>query len=254
MKVFIDAGHRNSQYDTGSVGADGTKESALALQISKKLKAELDKLGNQTYISRLSDDGHISLGDRVKKANNLKSDLYVSIHINCASDKNANGFECLCYPNQKNRDVASRICEQVVSLTNQRNRGQKDRDDLYVLNATNMDSYLVECGFISNDKERDIMKTDEYQDKVVIGILKGLGFEPKNEVVTEKPSEIKKDKTLMIIDGVETYVESILVGGHNYIKLRDLDNDTIDVMYDQAKKCAILNTKCDKHKESEVSP
>ena len=33
---------------------------------------------------------------------------------------------------------------------------------------------LIECGFISNNKERELLNSDDYQDEIVDSIINGL--------------------------------------------------------------------------------
>lgn len=170
MKILISPGHRNNQNDFGASG-NGLKESALALSISKKLKLELEKHNVVVYMSRESEEECPSLPQRTKKANNLNVNLYLSVHINSASNKDATGIEVLYYDEQAfAQDMSNRMC----NYTGAKNRGAKKRTDLHVLNATTMPALLVECGFISNAGEAKLLADNNYQDKLVKGIVEAI--------------------------------------------------------------------------------
>lgn len=163
MKVMIDPGHGGN--DSGAVGY-GAKESVLALEIAKKLKNSLEKHKIICYLTR-DDDYYVELMDRCKKANALKADLFISIHLNSAENTEARGVEVLYY---NKSSLASDVSNDISSETGARNRGAKERKDLCVLRNTTMDAILVECGFISNRVDNALLKDTAYQDLIVKAI------------------------------------------------------------------------------------
>lgn len=56
----------------------------------------------------------------------------------------------LCYPEERAENFAGVILHETVSL-GFRNRGVKQREDLYVLNKTNMPAILVESAFCDSE-------------------------------------------------------------------------------------------------------
>ena len=46
--------------------------------------------------------------------------------------------------------------------------------DTYMYNKLNISGVLIECGFLSNYKERELLQTLEYQKLVVKSIAKGI--------------------------------------------------------------------------------
>ena len=170
MKVFIDPGHRNNQNDYGASG-NGLKESALALSIALKLRSELEKHKIVVYVSRDTEKEYLSLTDRIRKANNLKPDLFVSVHINCYSKPESNGIEVLFFDE---KDLAKDMCDRMCKNTGATNRGAKQRTDLRVLKETSMAAVLAECGFVSNAGEAKKLSEGAYQDKLVRGIADAI--------------------------------------------------------------------------------
>ncbi len=204
MKILIDPGHRNNAQDCGAVG-NGLKESALALEISKMLKEELEACGQTCYLTRRSENETISLSARPQKAKQLGADLLISVHINSASSA-AEGIEVL-YKTQK--DLAEKVCKGMVEATGARNRGAKQRTDLGVLNGFDK-SILLECGFISNTKEANLMSQKDYKKKLVKGIVKGVAQEfefsiTQNQQLDETTEDIDLSKAVhkTAVSGVE---------------------------------------------------
>lgn len=170
MKVYIDAGHRNNINDWGATG-NNQRESVLALQISKKLRKSLEDHNIICFTSRESENDILTKSERCQRANTLKVDLFVSIHINSFKEEHANGIEVWYYDN---KDFAKSICDKMCLHTKATNRGAKQNQSFEVLNSTKMLAVLVECGFISNKDECNKLSNETYQDKLVQGITEAI--------------------------------------------------------------------------------
>jgi len=78
--VVIDAGHGGAQ--TGATSPTGYLEKTLSLTLAKKVKARLEAdVGARVTLTRAT-DRVVSLPDRVDRANQLKPDLFISLHAN----------------------------------------------------------------------------------------------------------------------------------------------------------------------------
>lgn len=78
--VIIDPGHGGTQ--EGASGPHGLIEKSLALNVAKKVKAQLEKdLQAQVTLTR-DRDALVHLSERVTLANKKKPDLFISIHAN----------------------------------------------------------------------------------------------------------------------------------------------------------------------------
>lgn len=110
--VVLDPGHGGA--DTGAVHSR-IKESDLVLKVADKIKTLLGK--NKEFkisLTRTKDQG-LSLPERVKIAEGLKADLFVSLHANAAADQRAKGVE-LFFQNNLPPD------EESLFLANQENQ------------------------------------------------------------------------------------------------------------------------------------
>lgn len=170
-KIFIDAGHGGK--DSGAVNGN-IFEKDIALKIALKLNETLKSRGFQTQLSR-SADVFIELNERARKANNFGSDILVSVHLNSAANAQASGIETLVYSyNGQNKKLGDDIQNALIAATNAKNRGVKERPELVVLNSTKMLAVLVECGFLCNVNEKNLLVTDAYQNKIADAITDGI--------------------------------------------------------------------------------
>lgn len=173
MKICIDAGHGGQ--DPGATNGD-FKEKDLALEIAldlnKTIKTSLPQI--ETILTR-TDDTFLSLAQRCKIANENDCDIFISIHLNSATNKEANGAETLVYKNVGAAEKLAQLIQKNFSTNLQiKDRGVKERPELAVLNGTKMPAMLLEVGFISNNIELDKLKNKAYQHKISVEIVRAL--------------------------------------------------------------------------------
>ncbi|QRN93003.1 N-acetylmuramoyl-L-alanine amidase [Archangium violaceum] len=89
-RVVIDAGHGG--HDTGAIGRKGTREKDVTLAIARKLATELRNRGLEVMLTR-EDDHYLKLEERARMANEMKGDLFISIHCNSAPTSKLRGIE-----------------------------------------------------------------------------------------------------------------------------------------------------------------
>ena len=90
-RIFIDAGHGG--HDTGTIGPSGLTEKEVTLDLAHRIGALItEKLGSEVVYSR-TDDTFIPLEGRVAMANQAGADLFLSVHLNSSTAKNAAGIE-----------------------------------------------------------------------------------------------------------------------------------------------------------------
>ncbi len=87
--VVIDPGHGGE--DPGAIGQRGTCEKNVVLAIARKLKSRIDaEPGMRATLTR-DDDYYVPLGTRVRKAQAVQADLFVSIHADAFRERSARG-------------------------------------------------------------------------------------------------------------------------------------------------------------------
>ena len=178
VRVCLDAGHGGEE-----VGAVLGKryEQDDTLKVTKLVEKKLKKKNVKVIMTRTKDKD-VSLEERCIIANQKKADIFVSIHRNSATV--GNGIEIWCGSLKEERDtkLADNILTNLTTTKIQQNRGIKygsiggENSDYYVLKNTNMPSCLIELGFISNEKDNQLLddNLEEYAEAIAEGILKTI--------------------------------------------------------------------------------
>lgn len=178
IRVCIDPGHCYAAKTGGDPGAvNGNHyEAVAALAIAKKVRKKLEAAGYQVKMTRTGGDPDLTLAKRCNISNAFGADIFVSIHLNAATNKNANGVETLRYSKvgQRTKDLADNVQTELIAALGWRDRGVKLRDDLYVLKRTKASAVLIEAGFISNDEEMKKLFNAGYQEKIASAIAAGV--------------------------------------------------------------------------------
>jgi len=189
--VFLDCGHGG--VDQGAPGRRSL-EKRLTLQLGLRTAAKLRAAGFQVKMTR-SSDKTVPLQQRSAIANNSRSDLFVSIHINASTDRSIRGIETFCLTpagaassgdskprflrfagnsrDSSNLLLAYLMQKSLLRQTRAADRGLK-RARFAVLKDLYMPGVLVEVGFISNAAEEYNLNTPAYQDKIASGIVEGI--------------------------------------------------------------------------------
>jgi len=166
--VIIDPGHGGK--DKGAYWG-GVRESRLNLKVAQHLEGLLKKRGIRTVMTRRS-DVFVSLGARAAVSNRYRSAVFVSIHFNASTNRSIKGAETFYWGNT-GRIIAGAIQRRLPSRVKTTNRGIKRRG-FTVLVQTRCPAVLVECGFISNSRERSRCSTLWYQQTAARAIYDGL--------------------------------------------------------------------------------
>lgn len=168
-KVCIDAGHGG--LDAGAVnGKQYEKDYTLAIAI--KVADKLEALGHTVYMTRENDKA-LMLQQRCDVANKNKCDVFVSVHLNSSTNKDANGIETfMC--KKADKKLATNIQNSFVALfPDEKNRGVKTAQ-YYVIKNTTMQSALVEVGFLSHDPTAEKFHSYYYQNRLAEAIVNGI--------------------------------------------------------------------------------
>jgi N-acetylmuramoyl-L-alanine amidase len=199
--IAIDPGHGG--IDSGAIGYGGIKEKDVCLAIGMTVAHLLEQQGCSVVLTRNSDT-NVFLDQRTLCANKNHVDLLVSIHANYAFNTQAMGIETFCIrPNlfkelssylsdtEKNNAFAlmghkndsSYKCAQAIQghlcrSVERSGVGVIDRKVKFsvtqLLLGAQMPSVLVEVGFLSNEKESELLKSVPYQKVLAQGIVDGI--------------------------------------------------------------------------------
>ncbi len=191
--VVIDAGHGG--FDRGGIPGQRVPEKVMALDVAQRLEKRLRQAGYRVVMTRDS-DVFVPLGERVRIANSYRDAVFVCIHFNSATRAGANGIETYYY-SSNSAALAAHIHRQVVSGTTGENRGIRRRG-YYVLRRTSIPAILVECGFLTNPTEAQLVLESGYRQRLADRIADGVMGKtaPRNRPVvagvTHVPSPIRE--------------------------------------------------------------
>lgn len=181
--VVIDAGHGGS--DPGKIGVNKSLEKDINLQIALQVKEKLEK--NKIKVVMTREDGEsLSSTDatnhkaddmkkRVKIINESDASIAVSIHQNSYSSEEVKGAQVFYYTHSEEGKKMAEIMQENFRLANPANKRQaKENGTYYMLKKTKIPTIIVECGFLSNWEEAELLNSPEYQDKMAQLICDGI--------------------------------------------------------------------------------
>lgn len=174
----------NKKADTGYKGSKtGKNEYELNLEIAVKLKAALESNGYQVVMTRESNDVNISNSKRAEIANSSNADVCISISANASIDEDDKGIIAVCptinnpyNPGIYNNSyrLANAVSNEVVIATGAVNGGLWQSDTFSIINWSDVPVSVIQLGYLSNSEEEQNLISEEYQDKIVDGIVRGL--------------------------------------------------------------------------------
>lgn len=181
--VVVDPGHGG--IDPGKVGINDAQEKDVNLAISMKLKEILEKNDCKVVLTRDSDTGLYQESDSNKKLADLRArcqmidessaDIVISIHQNSFTAESSKGAQVFYQTtSQEGKKLADILQSQLISsLDTENHRVAKANSDYYMLKNTRGTMVIVECGFLSNSQEAELLVQEGYQRRVAWAIALG---------------------------------------------------------------------------------
>ena len=182
--LIIDAGHGG--LDGGAVSPDGTAESGINLDIALRLHELCSLFGVDAVMTRTSED--IDYPDTAKTVSQKKSwdqkrraelisstpsAVLISIHQNKYPDPRPRGAQVLYGKADGSRELGEYMHELLRTSLNPENRrvAAPIPDDIYLMRMAKCPAVLVECGFLSNPDEAELLKSADYRTKLSMVLL-----------------------------------------------------------------------------------
>ncbi len=182
--IVLDAGHGG--FDPGKVVGNGAKEKDINLAIVQKLKTLLEQENIRVVLTRETDvalyeetDSNKKASDlknRVKKIEEAKADFAISIHQNSFTDGSSHGAQVFYYETSEEGKKFAELMQETIksSVADGNHRVAKANASYYLLKKTSGLLIIVECGFLSNASEADLLITEEYQQKMAEAVRDGI--------------------------------------------------------------------------------
>lgn len=185
--ILIDPGHGG--IDGGAQAKDGTCEKDINLSISLKLKKYLESKKYKVIMTRQEDKGLYTESGKIRKKKledlqnrckikvNSNCDAFVSVHLNMFPESKYYGAQVWYGDNKESEKLAGIIQRNMIENLDKNNkRKEKPAKDSYKILRCGKDipSVIVECGFLSNDAERQKLKDTSYQQKIAESLGKSL--------------------------------------------------------------------------------
>ena len=185
--ILIDPGHGG--IDGGAKSKTGTIEKDINLQISLKLRDNLEEKGYKVYMTRDNDEGLYEKGNTVKEKKRedlnrrvemkkeTECDIFVSIHQNMFPQSKCYGAQVWYASNENSYNLATVVQESIKQkVKDNYKRVAKPAAEAYLILRDKHEgaSILVECGFLSNPDEESRLKSEDHQNLIVEGISDGI--------------------------------------------------------------------------------
>ncbi len=182
--IVLDPGHGGM--DNGATGINGVKEKDLNLIITKMIGEILSVMDFDVRYTRTEDispgnDGKFikrnDLSHRVKMTRDCENPLFISIHMNKFGIEKYSGTQTFYSKNNPTSEVLAiniqRAVRQLIQPDNSR-EVKKATSAIFVLDRLENPAVLVECGFLSNSREANLLTQKNYQKKLSFCIAMGI--------------------------------------------------------------------------------
>ena len=197
-KIILDAGHGG--FDGGAVAQDGTVEKDINLKICITLAEFLRCGGYEVIMTRSEDVSTDDVGaaaiatrkksdlkNRLELMNTYPDAIFVSVHLNKFTTSTANGSQVFYSgTTEESAKLGEFIRAAIVGLLQPENErvNKQATSGTYLLYNATVPAVLVECGFLSNQNDLQLLKNEEYQEKMAFCIYCGIAeyFKDSREI------------------------------------------------------------------------
>jgi len=194
--IVLDPGHGGVDKGANDMRY-GVQEKKITLVLANAVR---DILRNYKIDVRLTrrQDKSMGLDERCRYATRVHADVFVSIHLNAAKNSRSSGIETyilppagcpitasarltdrgrVAYPGNRhdgaNMVLGYTLQKSLLKYTRAEDRGVRRSRFLVIKNAP-CPAALVECGFISNRKERELLMDPKYQRRIARALAEGI--------------------------------------------------------------------------------
>lgn len=167
----------------------GISEATINLDITLKVQQLLQQAGATVILTRSDENGIYDEGkktlrekkvsdikNRVKIGNESSADIFVSIHLNKIQQTQYWGWQTFFKNgNEKSKQLAQSLQQGLNQTIQKENKREPLKiENIYIIEHVEIPTAIVECGFLSNPEEKQLLQQEEYQNKLAWGIYIGI--------------------------------------------------------------------------------
>ncbi len=186
MRVVVDAGHGG--IDGGVIGkGTGVKESELNLAIAMELKGVLEDMGFAVTLTRKTAGGLYGTTAKGFKKRDMQRRkeiieraspaLVISVHQNFYPSKATRGGQVFY---SKKNEGSKKLAVSVQAKLNELYAKEKVKErkasagEYFMLECAPCPSIIVECGFLSNEKDERLLQKAAWQRRLAESVVGGV--------------------------------------------------------------------------------
>lgn len=182
--IILDAGH--GLPDGGAIASDGTNEENINLAITLKLQKFLEASGSTVILTRSDENGiydaetknkkKSDLTNRIKLVNESNGEIFISIHLNKIDIASCSGWQTFYQKNNENSKKLAGLIQENLNKSIEKNNKREilPLSGKYIMDNVSIPTVTVECGFLSNFEELNLLKDEQYQENLAWGIYEGI--------------------------------------------------------------------------------
>lgn len=188
VSVILDPGHGG--LDSGAVSKNDVAEAPITLAISKKTQLLFRFFGISALMTRedenslgynpsasMRENKNADLQGRLKISERYPESLFISVHLNKFHQSKYYGAQVFYgtrHPDAK--ELADALQRQMVALLDPQNTrvAKLIPGKVYLMEQVRSPAVTVECGFLSNPQEEQLLKSEVYQRKIAIALIAGF--------------------------------------------------------------------------------
>lgn len=197
--VVLDPGHGGNDKGTNY---KNIYEKDITLKIVNYAEEELRYKGCKVIKTR-SEDKYLDLKEIGRITNAANAEVFVSVHINSNKEAKFKGATTYYYYNAKGEQKNERMAlakimqKEIIKSDNWGDRGIL-KENYAVLRYSNIPAVLLECGFLSNEEDRDKLAKEEvlrdFGNNISTGILNYLASDNNKGIVNNNKSNTENSK------------------------------------------------------------